>query len=67
MKLILAYITTKDKKQAQEIGHKLVEERLAACANIVDGMQSIYWWEGSFAMITKQYSLQKPEKVYLKH
>ena len=24
-----------------------VEERLAACANIIDGMRSIYWWEGN--------------------
>lgn len=47
MKLILAYITTKDKNQAQEIGHKLVKEHLAACVNIIDGMQSIYWWQGS--------------------
>jgi periplasmic divalent cation tolerance protein len=47
MKLILAYITTKDEHQAQEIGSKLVEEHLAACVNIISGMHSIYWWQGS--------------------
>lgn len=44
--LRLVYITTKDKKEAQTIGKKLVEERLTACVNIIGGMESIYRWEG---------------------
>jgi periplasmic divalent cation tolerance protein len=47
MDLLLAYITTKDKAQARQIGRVLVEERLCACVNIIDGMQSIYWWNGT--------------------
>jgi periplasmic divalent cation tolerance protein len=43
--LRLVYITTKDKQEARSIGKTLVEERLAACVNIVDGMESIYRWE----------------------
>ncbi len=43
--LRLVYITTKDKEEAKSIGRKLVEERLAACVNIIGGMESIYWWE----------------------
>jgi periplasmic divalent cation tolerance protein len=46
MKLNLIYITTKDKKEAKKIGKELVETRLAACVNIIDNMNSIYWWEG---------------------
>lgn len=46
MKMLLVYITTKNKAQATEIGQKLVQERIVACVNIIDGMQSIYWWEG---------------------
>ena len=46
MDLRLVYITTKDKAEAQKIGKTLVENRLAACANIIDKMSSIYWWEG---------------------
>lgn len=40
------YITTSSKEEALKIGRDLVEKRLAACVNIVDGMQSIFWWEG---------------------
>jgi len=44
--LRLVYITTKDKQEAKMIGKKLVEEQLAACVNIIEGMESIYRWEG---------------------
>jgi periplasmic divalent cation tolerance protein len=44
--LRLIYITTRDKAEAKVIGRALVEERLAACINILDGMESIYYWEG---------------------
>ncbi len=40
------YITAKDKEEAATIGRSLVQERLAACINIIEGMTSMYWWEG---------------------
>jgi len=43
---VLAYITAKDKPQALSIGRALVEERLAACVNVIDNMTSVYRWEG---------------------
>jgi len=46
MKLNIIYITTKDKDEARRIGKELVETRLAACVNIIDNMNSMYWWEG---------------------
>ena len=44
--LRLVYITTSNKEEAKSIGRTLVEEELAACVNIVDGMEAIYRWEG---------------------
>ena len=46
MKLNLVYITTKDKAEARKIGQELVKTRLAACINIIDNMNSMYWWQG---------------------
>lgn len=40
------YVTCANKKEAQEIGTKLVEAGMAACANILDNVLSIYKWEG---------------------
>ncbi|MBU0629764.1 MAG: divalent-cation tolerance protein CutA [Candidatus Margulisbacteria bacterium] len=42
----LVYITTKDKDEAKEIGLQLVKGRLAAGVNIIEKIDSIYWWEG---------------------
>lgn len=40
------YCTTATREEALAIGHELVAERLAACANVLDGMTSVYVWEG---------------------
>ena len=41
------YITTESLDEALAIGKALVEERLAACANVLEGVHSIYWWQGA--------------------
>ncbi len=43
----LLYITASGPEEAERLGRTLVEERLAACANIIPGMRSIYWWQGT--------------------
>ncbi len=39
-------MTIKDEKQAALIGRALVEERLAACVNILGKIRSMFWWDG---------------------
>ena len=46
MSVLFVYVTTKDAGEARRIGRAVVEERLAACANIIPGMRSVYWWQG---------------------
>jgi len=41
----LIYITTSSDDEARTIARALVEERLAACANILGQIKSVYWWE----------------------
>lgn len=43
---MLVYITTANEEEAERIGRALVERQLAACANIVPAIRSIYRWEG---------------------
>lgn len=38
--------TCPDSETAQSLARVLVEENLAACVNIIDGMRSIYRWNG---------------------
>jgi periplasmic divalent cation tolerance protein len=46
MAVMLVYATAADADEAQRIGRAVVEERLAACANVLPGMRSFYWWQG---------------------
>ncbi|MBS13056.1 MAG: divalent-cation tolerance protein CutA [Gemmatimonadetes bacterium] len=42
----LVYITTSSEEEGARIASAVVEERLAACANIVPRIRSIYRWQG---------------------
>jgi len=39
--------TVGDADAARRIAHTLVEERLAACVNVVPGVESVYRWQGA--------------------
>lgn len=42
----IVYVTVENAAEAASIGRAVVGERLAACANILPGATSIYWWDG---------------------
>lgn len=43
---VFVYTTYPSLVEAEKAGRAIVEERLAACVNILPGMVSHYWWEG---------------------
>jgi periplasmic divalent cation tolerance protein len=43
---LVILITVGSPEEAQKIGQALVEEKLAACVNIISPVHSIYRWEG---------------------
>lgn len=42
----LAYVTCPNREEALRLGRAAVSARLAACANVVPGMTSVYEWKG---------------------
>ena len=44
---VVVLVTTADAEEGARLGRALVEERLAACANVVGPIRSIYRWEGA--------------------
>jgi periplasmic divalent cation tolerance protein len=44
---LLVYTTFADTETALAIGETLVRDRLAACINVLPGMQSVYAWNGA--------------------
>jgi len=44
---MLVYVTASNREEASVIGRAAVDERLAACANVLGDITSFYWWEGA--------------------
>jgi periplasmic divalent cation tolerance protein len=44
--IVTVYATFPNAEEAARISRQLVEERMAACANILGAIRSIYRWEG---------------------
>lgn len=45
MSIKLIYVTAPSKADAERIAETVVTEQLAACANILDGVTSLFHWE----------------------
>lgn len=58
---MLIYITCPDREVAKTIARALVEEKLIACANILDGLTSVYRWDGNIEESSEVLLLAKTE------
>jgi periplasmic divalent cation tolerance protein len=45
---VLVFITASSREEAHAIGKTLIQEKLAACAGLIPGIESLYVWEGRF-------------------
>lgn len=43
---VVVFVTCPSQEVGEQVGRTLVEERLAACVNVIPGVKSIYRWEG---------------------
>ncbi len=62
MTYIMIYITTKDQKEAKNIGESLVKEKLAACINVIPSIESVYWWKGKIENDKESVLIVKTKK-----
>ncbi len=46
MSYVLVYTTAANAEEARRVGDVLVAERLAACTNVSERIESVYWWQG---------------------
>lgn len=55
-------ITAGNRAMALALARALVEERLAACANIVEGVSSVYWWRDRMEMAAEAIVILKTRR-----
>lgn len=70
----IALVTAPDLKTARRLAKAALENRLAACANLIPAVESHYWWRGKMESSrevlilfkTRKNLLKKLERVVLK-
>ena len=45
-KFTAVLVTAGSMEEAEKIAGKLLDEKKAACVNIIPGIKSLFWWEG---------------------
>ena len=63
---IIILITAKDTKQARTIANGLLQDKLIACANIIAGVQSLFWWQGKIDSAKEALLVLKTKKILFK-
>ena len=58
-------LVTAPRGRAAEIARRLLEERLAACVNIVGPIRSMYWWQGKIEDDQEELMIIKTKKCLL--
>jgi periplasmic divalent cation tolerance protein len=61
--VVLVLTTVADDASAETIARALVEERLAACVNLLPPMVSIYRWKGSVERDTERQLVMKTTRA----
>lgn len=44
---VVIFVTASTRAEADRIAEVLLKERVAACVNIIPGVSSLFWWNGT--------------------
>ena len=56
---VIVFVTCESRQQAEQIAQAVVSEKLAACVNIIPGVESVYVWEGEVTTSQEVLCLMK--------
>jgi periplasmic divalent cation tolerance protein len=56
---IVVFITTGSEKEARSVAGQLIEQKLAACANVVQRVDSLFRWKGQIESETESLLIIK--------
>ncbi len=63
---IVILITASKKEEARKIAAKLLKEKLVACVNIMDKVESFFWWQGKIDKAAESLIVIKSTKAKFK-
>ncbi|MBC7112817.1 MAG: divalent-cation tolerance protein CutA [Candidatus Methanomethyliales bacterium] len=58
----VVFITVGSKDEAHRIAHELVNKGLAACINIIGGVESVFYWQGKIETAPEHLLIVKTTK-----
>lgn len=59
---IVIFVTASSKEEAQKISAGLIKHKLAACVNIVDKVDSVFFWDGKIDRAKEALLIIKSKK-----
>jgi periplasmic divalent cation tolerance protein len=62
---IVIFVTASNNKEAKKIAAALIKQKLAACVNIVDKVNSLFFWEGKAQKAKESLLIIKSKKEKL--
>ena len=62
MDFIVVFVTASSEEEGQKISHNLLQNKLVACANIVSGIKSMFWWQGKIDQSKEVLLILKTQK-----
>ena len=60
---IVVLCTCPDLETARSLAQQLVQDRLVACANILSGVESVFWWDGKVTSEEERLVVMKTTKA----
>ena len=63
---LVVLVTCPSQKVGKQLAHVLVEERLAACVNVIPGLTSTYRWEGKICRDAEVLLVVKTRRTRLR-
>ena len=61
--VVIVLVTGPDREALARIGRRVVEDRLAACANVLDGVLSVYRWKGDVEEASEALAILKTTRA----
>jgi periplasmic divalent cation tolerance protein len=62
---VVIFTTVGNKKEAQSVARAVLQKKLAACVNILDNLESAFWWQGKIDAAKEVLLMIKSKKRLL--